>query len=196
MASQGERRSATRGAIVDSAQRLFAIRGYEATSVADILEAAEVSRGAMYHHFASKEDLFAVVFVQTSSDAIRRASKRVSQSATAREALIDGCLGWLEAVDEPSVRRILLIDGPVALGWERARLLEEATSLGVMRSAIHRAVRDGELVVASIDLAARMINAMLTEAALNLRPRDVAGRRRSGKMLRAMIDGLAPTTTR
>ncbi len=191
MATQEERRSATRGLIITAATELFADRSYEATSVSDILEAASVSRGAMYHHFASKEDVFAAVFVQTSSDAIRRAAKRVSASVSARSALIEGCLGWLDAVDVPAVRQILLIDGPRALGWERARLLEEATSLGVMRSAIDRAVRAGELDVSSIDLAARMINAMLAEVALSVGPRDRAKRRQSGELITAMINGLA-----
>ena len=190
MATQEERRSATRSAILSAAKELFADRGYDATQVGDILDAAGISRGAMYHHFASKEDVFAAVFLQTSVDAIRKASSRIRLGTAPREALIAGCLGWLDAVDDPSIRQILLIDGPVALGWERARLLEEATSLGVVRSAIARAVEAGEMNVASVDLAARLINAMLTEAALNLVSGGRAERRRAGTMVTAMINGL------
>lgn len=175
---------------------MFASRGYEATSVSDVLDAARVSRGALYHHFVSKEDVFAAVFVQTSADAIRRAGAKVRRDTSARQALIGGCLGWLDAVDDPLVRQILLVDAPVALGWERARLLEEATSLGAVRAAITRAVSAGELEVASIDLAARFINAMLTEAALSFGPRERAKRQRAGKLLAAMINGLAPVTSR
>ncbi len=191
MATQEERRTATRGAILAAARGLFATNGYDATSVGDILLAAGVSRGAMYHHFPSKEDVFAAVFMQTSADAIRRAAARIPASASARDALLAGCLGWLDAVDDPSIRQILLVDGPVALGWERARVLEEATSLGVMRSAIARAVKAGELDVASVDLAARLINAVLTEAALNRGPRERTKRRHASELVTAMINGLA-----
>ena len=175
---------------------MFASRGYEATAVSDVLDAARVSRGALYHHFASKEDVFAAVFVQTSADAIRRAGAKVRRDTSARQALIDGCLGWLDVVDDPLVRQILLVDGPVALGWERARLLEEATSLGAVRAAITQAVSSGELEVASIDLAARFINAMLTEAALSFGPRERAKRQRAGELLAAIINGLAPAARR
>ena len=190
MATQAERRTATRLAILEAARSLFANQGYEATSVSDILDAAALSRGAMYHHFKSKEDVFAAVFVQTSSDAIRQAATRVSAALSPRASLVAGCLGWLDAVDDPKMRQILLVDGPVALGWERARLLEEATSLGVMRACIRRAVPAGRLDAASVDLAARFLSAALTEAALGLGRRDRAKRRRTGELLTAMINGL------
>lgn len=196
MATQEERRTTTRKAILTAALELFATNGYDATSVGDILTAAGISRGAMYHHFASKEDVFAAVFMQTSADAIRRASTRIPANASTREALITGCLGWLDAVDDQRIRQILLVDGPVALGWERARVLEEATSLGVMRSAITRAVKAGELEVASVDLAARLINAVLAEAALSLGPRERAKRRHAGELITAMINGLTPPSER
>jgi len=168
MATQAERRESTRGAIVDAAQKHFIERGYDATSVSEVLESAGVSRGAMYHHFAAKEDVFAAVFVRTSSNAIRRAVTQPQGDSTAFDVLIAGCLGWLRVATEPEFAQVLLVDGPAVLGWQRCRSLEEATSLGVMRRAIAATVDAGEIVVPSVDVAAKLINAVLAEAALGL----------------------------
>lgn len=195
MPTQAERRAATRSAIVDAASERFGREGYAATSVDDILADAGVSKGALYHHFASKEDLFAVVFVATSTTAIRRAGDNVGDGAAPLDALINGCLGWLEVVADPVIGRILLVDGPSALGWDRARTLEEATSLGVVRRGLARAVEAGDLNLHSIDVAARLINACLAEAALS----TVVGSPGAGEdadavaaTVRQMIEGLRP----
>lgn len=190
MPTQSERRESTRGAIIDAATQLFAERGFEQTSVADILELAGISRGALYHHFAAKEDVFAAVFVRTSSAAIRQAAARIRPDATPRDALIAGCLGWLDAVKDPAIHRILFVDGPAALGWERARELEEATSLRLMRASVKRAVDAKEIDVPSIDLSARLLNGLLAEAALTLQGASAARRRDVRALVTAMVNGL------
>jgi AcrR family transcriptional regulator len=190
MPTQSERREATRGAIVEAATELFSERGFEQTSVADILELAGISRGALYHHFAAKDDVFAAVFVVTSSVAIREAARQIPPDATPIDALIAGCLGWLDAVKNPAIHRILFVDGPTALGWERARALEEATNLGVMRAAVRRAVEAKEVEVPSADLAARLLNGLLAEAALTLHGASAARRRDVRALVTAMVKGL------
>jgi len=196
MATQAERRESTRGAIVDAAQRHFADRGYDETSVAEILESADVSRGAMYHHFAAKDDVFAAVFVRTSANAIRLAATDQRDEATALEVLTAACLRWLEVVTEPEFAQVLLVDGPAVLGWERCRVLEEATSLGVMRNAIAATVDAEEVEVPSIDVAARLINAVLAEAALGLvSAPSRANRSAVARTVVAMIGGIAATRT-
>lgn len=176
---------------------MFVRRGYGATSVADILESADVSRGAMYHHFSSKQDVFAAVFVQTSTTAIRRSAAQVPADATPLQALVAACLAWLTVATEPSVAQILFVDGPVALGWERCRSLEEAASLGVMRAGIAAAVDSGEIDVSSIDLVARLLNALLAEAALSLQSTTSPScREEAAEAITAMIGGLATQPTR
>jgi AcrR family transcriptional regulator len=190
MPTQSERREATRGAIIDAAKELFAERGFEQTSITDILKLAGISRGALYHHFAAKEDVFASVFVMTSLAAIRGAVKQIPPDAAPIDALLGGCLGWLDAVREPAIHQILFIDGPAALGWERARLLEDGTSLRVMRAAIARAVDAQEIEVPSIDLAARLLNGLLAEAALTLHGASAAQHRDVRALVCAMVKGL------
>ncbi len=190
MATQKERRDTTRQQILTAAHALFVERGYVETSIAEVQAAAGISRGAVYHHFAAKEDLFAAVFIRTSSDAVRHAVAQIPPGSTAEDALIAGCLGWLSAVDDPGTRRILLVDGPVALGWERARSLEEATSFRSMRTAVQTAVGRRGMSVGSVDLAAKLINAALAEAALATEPGNRAASKRTEKLITAMIRGL------
>lgn len=193
MPTQAERRAATRSAVLDAAQSLFSEHGYGATSVSDVLARAGVSRGALYHHFAAKDDVLAAVFLQVSTDTIRAASARVKASASPRQALVDGCLAWLDAATEPATAQILLVDGPNELGWERSRTLEESTSLGVMRASVRAAVEAGELHAPSVDLTARLLNAMLAEAALGLMANPSRKTRTdTRKMITAFIDGLQP----
>jgi AcrR family transcriptional regulator len=189
---QAERSSATRLAIVEAAGLLFTERGYSATSITDILDATGISRGALYHHFPSKEDIFAVVFLKTSADAIRRAGKRTKPQETPLATLIAGCLAWIDIATEPSVARVLFQDGPLALGWERCRTLEETTSLAAMRPSIRAAVESGELEVDSVDVVARLINSLLAEAALDLlRTGGRSRKRQMVSMITAMITGLS-----
>jgi AcrR family transcriptional regulator len=190
MPTQSERREATRGAIVSVASKLFSERGFEKTTIADILELAGISRGALYHHFATKEDVFAEVFVRTSSSAIRKAIGRIPSGAAPLDALVAGCLGWLDAVKDPAVLKILLVEGPTALGWERARTLEEATSLGLMRIAVKRAMDAKEIEVPSIDVSARLLNGLLAEAALLLQGASASRRRDVCALVAVMVRGL------
>ncbi len=166
MATQAERRAATQARILDAAQALFAEHGYEATSTEDLLEAAETSRGALYHHFADKRAVFEAVFERVSDEAIARALRRARPSDSPLEALVQVCLGWLREVRKPEVAAILLEQGPQVLGWKRARDLEARTSLGLMTRGLERAAQAGELRVDSLELTARFVNAALAEAAL------------------------------
>ena len=149
-----------------AARDLFAINGYDATTTTEILAEAGVSRGAMYHHFETKRDVFEAVFTDVSDEAIRRSAASGGRHDSPLEALILASLAWLHEVRAPETATLLLDQGPQVLGWQRARELEERTSLGLMKGALERAVAAGEIQVRSIDLTARLLNAVLAEAAL------------------------------
>lgn len=181
MVRQADRRAATRARILESATALFAARGFDATSTEAILEAAGISRGALYHHFDTKQAIFEAVFRETSDQAIARAMRgaptspaKTSPSKTSHsplEALVEVCLRWLREVRKPAVGALLLEQGPQVLGWKRARDLEAETSLGLMVRSLEQAQAAGELAVDSPELAARFLNAVLAEAALSARHR-------------------------
>lgn len=191
VATQAERRANTRKAILAAAREHFARSGYHETSVSDILESAGVSRGAMYHHFSSKEELFAVIYVQTSSAAIRAAAERVGAEDSPREGLVAGCLAWLDVVSEPTIGRLLFTEGPIALGWQRCRSLEDATALRVLRARLEAANDAGQITIHSVDVTARLLNALLAEAALLESSKGATSRIAVAADLEAMINGLA-----
>lgn len=166
VATQSERRTATRRLLIDAARQCFAADGYEDTSTEQIRTAAGVSRGAMYHHFASKRAIFEAVFVQVSNETIERSLRDTGRQPSALEDLIAACLAWLREVQHPEATAILIEQGPHVLGWKRARDLEAATSLDLMSNALERAAAAGEIEVDSIPVTARLLNAVLAEAAL------------------------------
>ncbi|MFK7894513.1 MAG: TetR family transcriptional regulator [Myxococcota bacterium] len=196
MVKQAERRAATRTAILDAAEQLFAEKGFEGTSTDAILSGAGISRGALYHHFETKQAVFEAVFLRASDAAIERALRtgRTGPDAAVSplESLIQVCFRWLREVRKPVVAAIVIEQGPQVLGWSRARDLEAGTSLGLMMRGLERAEDAGEIKLESVELAARYLNAVLAEAALAARHRPPgvthAGIERS---LRQVIEGMA-----
>lgn len=165
MATQEERHRATRALIVTTARTLFLRDGVDAASTEAILIEAGISRGALYHHFASKRDVFSAVYEVEAASAIERAMASVEPADSPMETLIRTCLAWLREVSDPDVRRLLLEDGPAMLGSQLCRELEARHSLGRMIAGMQAAQDAGEMKFASVALTARVLNAVLGELA-------------------------------
>lgn len=160
------RGAATRTQLVEVATRLFAERGYEGTSIEAVLEEAGVSRGALYHHFASKEDLFEAVFSAVED---RIGAEVVAAAAGAPDAvavLRAGCLAWVQLAGEPVVQRIVLVDAPSVLGWERWRELENQHALGLLKGVLEGVAQEGRLPPDLVDTFAHVLLASVNEIAL------------------------------
>ncbi|MEM7358424.1 MAG: TetR/AcrR family transcriptional regulator [Pseudomonadota bacterium] len=166
MATQAERRAATRAKLISTSREHFARNGFDDTHTNDILDDIGLSRGALYHHFGSKQELFEAVFLAASVESVDYAISKGADGENALESLISSCMAWLRVVRQPEVASILIDQGPRVLGWKRARELEGKTSFKPMRQALERAVAEDWIQVQSVELAARFINAMLTEAAM------------------------------
>jgi AcrR family transcriptional regulator len=166
--------------------------GVAGTTTRAILSEAGISRGAMYHHFASLEDLIAAVYEDEAAGAIERAVARRKPNDSPIEDLLATCLAWLDELSDPGVARVLAVDGPAALGWERCRDIEAAYSLAQMRAWLEAATRAGEIEIVSADLVARILNASLTEAALSIvRSRKKRRARADAEVtLRQLVSGL------
>jgi AcrR family transcriptional regulator len=160
------RGEATRSQLIVIATRLFADRGYEDTSIDAVLREAGVSRGSLYHHFASKEALFEAVAedVETSVGAQTLAAASGSDGPVA--ALRAGFLAWIRLAGDPVVRRILLIDGPSVLGWERWRAMEEQHALGLIRAVVQVIADEGKLRPELVGTLAHVLLASVNEVAL------------------------------
>lgn len=166
MASQSERREATRGALIAAARRCFVEQGFEATSTDAVLAAAGVSKGALYHHFQSKTDLMVSVFEAVTRETAAAAQEAAGKTRTARKALGAALKAWMRLAIEPEPRRILLETGPAVLGFDRARMIEETITLPPVCRSIERIVERGEGRCGDVDLAARLLNAAVSELAL------------------------------
>src|SRR5215813_2570729 len=114
---------ATRAKLLKAGRRLFEKHGYAGVGTEEIVRAAGVTRGALYHQFADKRELFAAVFEETERELILKAVEAASQTAMDDpiEALRSAWTGWLDACSKPGVQRIVLTDAPAVLGWEEWR---------------------------------------------------------------------------
>ncbi|MGW7068706.1 TetR/AcrR family transcriptional regulator [Streptomyces sp. NPDC054855] len=119
--TQQERSSTTMQQLLVSARKLFAHNGYAATSLDAICDAAEVTKGAFYHHFKNKEQLFRAVYEREQQDLCSAIARRYSHCSDPWEGLFQGMREFLVGSMEPSTQRITLIDAPGALGWEAMR---------------------------------------------------------------------------
>jgi AcrR family transcriptional regulator len=183
-----ERVLRTRKALLDAAQTLFSEKGFGATSTEEILAAAGVTRGALYHHFADKTALFAEVCAELMAEAARRieaATEGVDESLRALEA---GFAAWFGYVLDPGVRNVLLVEAPTVLGFARWRALDEAHSFQALRSGVAEALLNGALEFAGeADELAAMINGAANDLALRgTRPE------RAVAAIRQLIDGFRP----
>jgi AcrR family transcriptional regulator len=166
MSVKAERGQATRQQIVAEATRLFAA-GYEAASIDAVLRACGISRGALYHHFASKEALFTAV-LEAEEARIAEALMASTQGLTSPlDMLRAGCSAWLNmAASDLSVRRIVLTDAPSVVGWEAWRDIDSRHGLGLLKAAFRLAAQLGHLRESRVDAYAHALLAVLTEMAL------------------------------
>src|SRR5215471_10097086 len=108
---------ATRTLLIRVASRLFAERGYAAVGTEEIVRTAGVTRGALYHHFADKRELFRAVDQHAEAQLLRGIAARLAGVTDPWESLVAGFLAFLDACLDPGVRQITMIDGPAVLGW-------------------------------------------------------------------------------
>jgi AcrR family transcriptional regulator len=161
-----EQGQATRAALIDVATELFATNGYEATAIPAVLDAAGVSRGALYHHFESKEALFEAVLQSVEAEATLKVTRAARGATDPLDGLRRGCAAHLAMCRDPVVRRISLIDAPAVVGWERWREIDEQHSFGLIKAAIAAIAADGRVKPELIDVMAHMVLAALLEVAL------------------------------
>jgi AcrR family transcriptional regulator len=190
--TQRERTDATRAALVAAGRKLFASHGYAHVSAEALVRAAGLSRGALYHQFGGKRELFAAVLEAVEQETVERIAQLLAGVADAREALIAGVDAWLEACADPEVEQIVLVDGPSVLGWEEFRALSMRHGLGVVEAVLGAAVEGGFLPAQPLRPLAHVLGGALDEAALYVaRAEDqVAARAEMSRVLRDLVSAL------
>jgi AcrR family transcriptional regulator len=134
--TQAERLAATRAALLKEARALFTAEGYEAAGTEEIVKRAKVTRGALYHHFKDKRDLFEAVFTEVARGIATSIDETSAPAPDPLGALIDGTKAFLDACLDPAVRRIYLIDAPSVLGWHRWRELDAPHNVRSLREGV------------------------------------------------------------
>jgi AcrR family transcriptional regulator len=163
---QAARSASTRAKLIRAARTLFARSGYAGVGTEEIVRRAGVTRGALYHQFPAKEDLFLAVYEQVEQELTERVAGLLGDIASPFAALRAGIRAFLETCRTPEVQRIVLIDGPAVLGWERWREVAERNGLGLMESAVRAAVEAGEIAPLAVEPLAHLLMGALDEAAL------------------------------
>jgi AcrR family transcriptional regulator len=161
--SKAARGRATRAALLEAARRLFGERGYAATSTEDVVAAAGVTKGALYHHFGGKPDLFQAVFEQVKHEISDRVAE-VFMVPDAWTALAGGCQALVDAQLDPAVRQIVLNDARSVLGWETVREVDNRFGAVALRGALRKAMVAGVIERAPLRPLALLLSGALSEA--------------------------------
>ena len=179
--------------IVTAARKRFRRHGFAATSLDAVVADAGVTKGAFYHHFANKEELFEAVFVVEHEalfvkilEAFGRRRRTIKDGALqAFRAFINGSL-------EPGVQRVIWLDAPGILGWERMREIEGRYGLDLLRSGIREAIEAGEMKRRDPEALAHLLQGALTECAMYIARTDdqAAAGRKVERELKQLLDGL------
>jgi AcrR family transcriptional regulator len=183
---------ATRDALVHAGIELFGKRGYAEVGTEEIVARARVTRGALYHHFEDKRDLFRAVHERVEDELIARIGAAMAEVTDPWELMLTGTRSFLDACEEPAVKQIALIDAPAVLGWDEWRHIDERYGLGLTRAALRGAVDAGVLRPLPVEPLSHLLLAALSEAALMIAGADdpASTRREVEAALVELLEGL------
>jgi AcrR family transcriptional regulator len=190
------RSEATRRQLVTAARALFGERGYASVGTEEIVRAAGVTRGALYHQFRDKADLFAAVAEEVEAEIAGRIASAAAGPAEADpvEALRAGARLFLDACAEPELERIILLDAPAVLGWEAWRDLAGRYGLGLVQLALQSAMDAGAIAPQPVVPLAHVLIGALDECALYVARADdpPAAREQCAAIFDRILRSIAP----
>lgn len=166
--SQAQRTATTRATLVASARKLFSENGFVDVSTQAIVEAAGVTRGALYHQFTDKVELFAAVYEEVEAEIVAQIAEGIVEAAPSDqlEAMKVGAHLFLDLCSAPAAQRIGLVDAPAVLGWDRWRAIGAKYGLGIIEAMLGQAVADGVIPDQPLRPTAHILLGALDEAAL------------------------------
>jgi AcrR family transcriptional regulator len=183
---------ATRDALVAVGLNLFAERGYADVGTEEIVARAKVTRGALYHHFTDKRDLFRAVHERVEEELVERIAAKIGGIEDPWELMMAGTRAFLDACDEPAVKQIALTDAPAVLGWKEWREVDLRYGLGLMRASLDGAMEAGVIRKVPIEPLSHLLLAAMAEAALMIANADdpKAARKQAEAGLIELVEGL------
>ncbi|MBO0687108.1 MAG: TetR/AcrR family transcriptional regulator, partial [Candidatus Dormibacteraeota bacterium] len=160
------RSAATRAQLISVATRLFAERGYAGVGTEEIVREAGVSRGALYHHFADKRELFAAVHERLEEQVTQRIMESGAGLHEPWALILNGMRAYLDACTDQAVGRITLIEAPAVLGWQEWREIDARHGLRLLSTALQVAMDAGLLAEQPVEPLAQLLLAAMAEAGL------------------------------
>jgi AcrR family transcriptional regulator len=166
--TQAERSAETREALIAAARRLFAAYGFAEVALETIVRAASVTRGALYHHFADKTELFAAVFEQVEGEVAAHMGEAIAAANETDpvEVMRLGAGFWLDACSDPEIQRIVLVDAPAVLGWTRWTEIGNRYNIGLVRALLTTAIETGRIPPQPVEATAITVLGAIREVTL------------------------------
>ena len=197
--TQAERAADTRDALISAARPLFASLGFAEASLETIVRDAGVTRGALYHHFADKTELFAAVFEQVEGEMAARMVEAVAAAGQSDPVeIMRLCAGlWLDACAEPEIQRIVLLEALAVLGWERWSDIGHRYNIGFVTALLANGIESGSIPLQPIEATALTIMGALREATLYIARADdhQQARADAGAVMDRLLDALRANDT-
>ena len=193
--TQAERAAETREALIAAARPLFAEHGFNEVALETIVRAAGVTRGALYHHFADKTELFAAVFERVEGEVAARMGDAIAVAGQTDplEVMKLGAGFWLDACSDPEVQRIVLVDAPAVLGSSRWSEIGNRYNIGLVRGLLTNAIEIGRIPPQPVEATALTMLGAMREATLYIARAEQhdQARRDTGAVMDRLIDALA-----
>ena len=164
--TRAAQRRATQAALITVARQRFASEGYSAVRLSDVVDALGMTKGALYHQFAGKKDLFLAVLRQVQQEVADRVQEAARPCADPWKELVAGCEAFLASYSDPEIRQIMLIDAPTVLGWREWKEMDEACSERLLTEVLTSLMEDGILVSRPVEPLVRLLSGAMNEAAL------------------------------
>ena len=182
----------TRHAIVQAAVERFAAGGFARTTIDEVADAARVTKGAVYHHFQDKSELFEAAFVVMEERLLVRVDEGVQGIEDPWELMATGIDLFLAECCEADFRRIAIQEAPAALGWARWKEIEERYFLGVVKAVLDALASRGVIGAQTGDLSARLLLAAMSEAGVAVADAvsPEAARQQAAALLMQFVAGL------
>lgn len=189
---QAQRTEMTKAKLLDVARQLFVEHGFAHVPAEELVQQAGLTRGALYHQFGGKEGLFAALHEIIQQEVTARITVAAEQAPDAWSGLRTGCHAFLQACVDPEVQRIMLLDAPVVLSWERWREVDAQYGLGSLKEGLRYAMESGFIAAQPIDPLAHLLVGAMNEAAMWIAraPAPEEALRQAIVALDALLEGL------
>lgn len=162
-AEQGE---ITRTKLIRAARELFSERGYGGAGTEEIVSRAQLTRGALYHHFTDKKDLFRAVYEQVEEDSVAQIGTRMAEADGPVSLLQIGIKAFLDLCVEPAMARIALVDAPSVLGWKEWREIDLRYGLGLVAAGLQGGMDAGVIKRQPVLPLAHLLIGAISEAGM------------------------------